>query len=118
MDFHEVPTDRNGQDIVLVIVDRLGKRPFSIPCKKTVNAKETARLYIYYVYRIYGPPDTIVSDRGPQFVSAFWNEFTRILGIKLKLLTAVYPQTNRQTEIVNQYLDQRLRPFVNYFQDN
>ena len=71
MDFHEVPTDRNGQDIVLVIVDRLGKRPFSIPCKKTVNAKETARLYIHYVYRIYGPPDTIVSDRGLQFVSAF-----------------------------------------------
>jgi transposase InsO family protein len=59
-----------------------------------------------------------VSDRGPQFISAFWNEFTSILGIKLKLSTAYHPQTDGQTEIVNQYLDQRLRPFVNYFQDN
>ena len=90
----------------------------SIPCHKTVDAKETARLFVHYIYRIYGPPDTIVSDRGPQFVSAFWKEFTRILGIKLKLSTANYPQTDSQTEIANQYLDQRLRPFVNYFQDN
>ena len=59
-----------------------------------------------------------MSDRGPQFISAFWNEFTCILGIKLKLSTAYHPQTDGQTEIVNQYLDQRLRPFVNYFQDN
>ena len=94
MDFHELPTDRYGYDTVMVIVDRLGKRPFLIPCHKTIDAKETARLFVHYVYRIYGPPDTIVSDRGPQFISAFWNEFTRILGIRLKLSTAYYLQTN------------------------
>jgi transposase InsO family protein len=118
IDFHEVPTDRNGYDTVMLIVDRFGKRPISLPCKKSIDAKSAARLYINYPFRIYGPPDTIVSDRGPQFISAFWNEFTRILGIKLKLSTAYHPQTDGQTEIVNQYLDQRLRPFVNYFQDN
>lgn len=118
MDFHEVPKDSEGHDMVLVIVDRFAKRPFSIPCRKTIDAPETVRLFIHYVYRIYGPPDTIVSDRGPQFISAFWKEMTRILGIKLKLSTAYHPQTDGQTEIVNQYLDQRLRPFVNYFQDN
>jgi hypothetical protein len=59
-----------------------------------------------------------VSDRGPQFVSRFWAEFCRILGIKLRLSTAFHPQTDGQTEIMNQYLDQRLRPFVNYYQDN
>jgi hypothetical protein len=118
IDFHELPTDRDGYDMVMILVDRFGKRPFSIPCHKNIDAKEAARLYIHYVYRIYGPPDTIVSDRGPQFISAFWNEFTRILGIRLKLSTAYHPQTDGQTEIVNQYLDQRLRPFVNYFQDN
>jgi hypothetical protein len=64
------------------------------------------------------PPDTIVSDRGPQFISAFWREFTRILGIKLKLSTAHHAPTDGQTEIVNQYIDQRMRPFVNYNQDN
>jgi hypothetical protein len=118
IDFHELPPDRDGYDMVMILVDRFGKRPFSIPCHKNIDAKEAARLYIHYVYRIYGPPDTIVSDRGPQFISAFWNEFTRILGIKLKLSTAYHPQTDGPTEIVNQYLDQRLRPFVNYFQDN
>ena len=118
MDFHELPVDRKGYDMALIIVDRFAKRTFSIPCFKNIDAKESARLFIHYVYRIYGPPDSIVSDRGPQFVSAFWKEFTGILGIKLKLSTAYHPQTDGQTEIANQYLDQRLRPFVNYFQDN
>ena len=71
MDFHELPTDRNGYNMVLVLVDRFGKRTISIPCFKNINAKETARLYIQYVYRTYRPLDTVVSDRGPQFVSAF-----------------------------------------------
>ena len=118
MDFHEMPKERQGYDTVMLVIDRFGKRPISIPCRKTVDAKEAARLYIQYPYRIYGPPLTIVSDRGPQFISAFWKEFTRILGIKLKLSTAYHPQTDGQTEIANQYLDQRLRPFVNYFQDD
>ena len=65
MDYHKVLKDNYGNDIVLVIVDRFGKRAFSIPYKKTIDAPETTRLFIYYVYRIYGPPNTIVLDRGP-----------------------------------------------------
>jgi len=115
MDFHEMPKERQGYNTVMLVINCFGKRPISIPCNKTVNAKEAAKLYIQYPYRIYGPPLTIVSDRGPQFISAFWKEFTCILGIDLKLSTAYHPQTDGQTEIANQYLDQRLRPFVNYF---
>ena len=77
-----------------------------------------ARLYIHNIYRIRGAPESIVSDRGPQFISDFWHEFCRILRIKLKLSTAFHPETDGQTEIMNQYLSQRLRPFVNYYQDN
>ena len=91
--------------MVFVLVDRFEKHTISILCYKTIDAKEAAWLFIYYVYQFYGPPDTIVSDCGPQFVSAFWKEFTWILGIKLKLSTAYNPQTDRQTEITNQYLD-------------
>src|SRR5277367_5741646 len=109
MDFYKLPKDRNGYDIVMILVDRFRKRSFTIPYHKTIDAKEVARLYIHYIYCIFGPPDTVVSNRGPQFISAFWNEFTYILGIKLKLSTAYHPQTDGQTEIVNQYLDQRLR---------
>lgn len=59
-----------------------------------------------------------MSDRGPQFVSSFWNEFCQILGVKLKLSTAYHAQTDGQTEIVNQHIVNRLRPFINNHQDN
>ena len=118
VDFHELPKDQNGFDTVALFVDRFGKRTVTIPCHKTIDALAAARLYIRYVYPYFGPPLTLVSDRGPQFISAFWKEFTGILGIKLKLSTAYHPQTDGQTEIANQYLDQRLRPFVSHFQDN
>ena len=118
MDFKSFPKDKHGHDNVYVVVDRMSKKSISIPCFKTVTAKDMARLYVEYVYRHHGAPDSIVSDRGPQFVSDFWEAFTGILGIQLKLSTAFHPETDGQTEIMNQYLDQRLRPFVNYYQDN
>jgi transposase InsO family protein len=118
MDFHELPKDHNGYDTILIFVDHFGKRTISIPCYKTIDAKGTTRHYIDYVHYTYRPPLTIVSDQGPQFISAFWDEFTKILGIKLKLSIAYHPQTDGQIEVVNQYLNQRLRPFVNYYQDN
>src|SRR6266536_3361180 len=118
MDFKSMPKDKAGYDNVFVVIDRLSKQAVSIPCHKTITAEDMAWLYIVFIYRYFGPPASIVSDRGPQFVSKFWEEFCRILGIKLKLSTAFHPQTDGQTEIMNQYLDQRLRPFVNYYQDN
>ena len=48
--------------MVIILVNRFGKRPFLIPYYKNINAKEAARLYIHYVYRIYGPLDTIILD--------------------------------------------------------
>jgi hypothetical protein len=118
MDFCSFPKDKSGYDNVFVVVDRLSKQAISVPCYKTVIAEEVARLYICHVYRYYGAAESIVSDRGGQFISAFWKEFNRILGTQLKLSTAHHPQTDGQTEIMNQYLEQRLRPFVSYYQDN
>jgi transposase InsO family protein len=118
MDFRSFPKDCHGYDAVFAVVDRLSKRPISIPCHKTITAKEMAKLFVVHVYRWKGPPDTIVSDRGGQFISDFWDEFCHILGIRLKLSTSNHPQTDGQTEIWNQYMAQKLRPFVNYYQDN
>lgn len=118
MDFRSFPVDKKGYDAALVIVDRFSKRPISVPCKKTATSGDVARMFIEHVYRHRGPPVTIVSDRGPQFVSAFWDEFCRILGVKLKLSTAYHAQTDGQTEIVNQHIVNRLRPFINRYQDN
>ena len=118
MDFKSFPQDNKGFDTIYVVIDRLSKQSVSIPCHKTTTAEDMAALYIDRIYRSHGAPETMVSDRGPQFVSAFWDELCRILGIKLKLSTANHPQTDGQTEIMNQYIDQRLRPYVNYYQNN
>jgi hypothetical protein len=60
----------------MILVNRFSKRLFLIPYYKNINAKEAARLYIHYIYRIYGPLNTIISDHGPQFILALWNKFT------------------------------------------
>jgi len=65
IDFYELLTDRNRYNITMIVVNRFGKRPFLIPCYKDINAKKAARLYIHYIYRIYRPPDTIISDHAP-----------------------------------------------------
>ena len=101
IDFYKPPTDHNGYNIVIILVNRFSKRLFLIPCYKDINTKEVAQLYIYYIYRIYGLLDTIISDYGLQFISAFQNKFTWILSIKLKLSIIYYPQTDGQMEIIN-----------------
>lgn len=118
MDFRSFPKDKRGFDTVFVVVDRLTKRPISIPCHKTTTAKQMAQLFVDHILRWVGLPDTIVSDRGGQFVSEFWTCLCKILGVKQKLSTAHHPQTDGQSEIANQYMAQRLRPYVNYNQDD
>jgi len=71
-----------------------------------------------YIYQWIRSSDTIVSDWRPQFISDFWNKFCWILGVKLRLSTANHTQTDGQTEIINQYIAQCLRLFVNYYQDD
>jgi hypothetical protein len=65
MDFKSMPKDKFGYDMVFVVIDRLSKQAISIPCHQTITAEEMAQLYITYVYRYYGAPESIVSDRGP-----------------------------------------------------
>ena len=57
--------------MVIILGNRFSKRPFLIPYYKNINTKEVAQLYIYYIYQIYKLLDTIISDRRPQFISAF-----------------------------------------------
>jgi hypothetical protein len=75
-------------------------------------------MYVIHCYRHLGLPDSVVSDRGAQFVSEYWSTLCKILQIDRKLSTAYHPETDGQTEIMNQYIDLRLRPFVNHFQSN
>lgn len=65
IDFYSFPPDKHGYDSVCVIVDRLSKQAVSIPCHKTTNAEQLARLFLANIFRYYGRPLEIVSDRGP-----------------------------------------------------
>ena len=118
MDFQSFPKDKKGHNTAFVVVDQFSKRLISIPCYKTTDAAGMAQLFVEHVYQHWGALTTIVSDCGPQFISDFWSEFCKILGIQLKLSTAHHGQTDRQTEIVNQHIATRIRPFINHHQDN
>lgn len=59
-----------------------------------------------------------MSDRGGQFISEFWTELCKVLGIQIKLSSSHHPPTNGQTEVMNQFIAQPLRPFINYYQDD
>lgn len=118
MDFITHLPPSQGYDAILVVVDRLTKMRHLIPCKATCNSEDTARLYLHYIWKLHGLPSTIVSDRGPQFTSEFWKHLNRLLQIQPRLSTAVHPQTDGQTERFNAILEQYLRSYVSYLQDD
>lgn len=89
-----------------------------IPCLKTIDAAELADLFIEHVTSKSGNPQSIVSDRGVLFTSKFWSTLYYALKMKAKLSTAFHPQTDGQTERQNQMLEQYLRSYVNYKQDD
>ena len=118
MDFITDLPPSNSFDSIFVVVDRLTKMAHFIPCKKTSSSEDTTRFFLDNVYRYHGLPDDIVSDRGTQFVSKFWRSLFEILKVDIKLSSAFHPQTDGQTERVNQVLEQYLRCTINYQQDD
>ncbi|KAE8216955.1 hypothetical protein CF319_g8841, partial [Tilletia indica] len=118
MDFVEALPNSFGFDAILVIVERLTKMALFIPTYTTLTSPDLAKLYLQHVFSKHGLPDTIVSDRGSEFTSSFWRSLCKLLGIKQALSTAYHPQTDGQTERVNQSLEQYLRTFTNYQQSD
>jgi len=108
----------SGHDAVMTVVDSVSKWAHFIPTHTTVTTEGAARLFLHQVWKLHGLPKCVVSDRGPQFVARFTRELYRLLGIKLASSTAWHPQTDRQTERINQELDQYLWLFVNERQDD
>jgi hypothetical protein len=108
----------NGYDAVMVVVCRLTKQAIFIPCHTTDNAEAMANLFIRFVFSKHGLPIDIVSDRGTLFVSKFWQALCQALDIRTNLSSAYHPETDGQTERVNQVLEQYLRTFVCYDQDD
>jgi len=102
-----------GYDAILV-VDRFTKMGHFIPTIERTSAEGLARLFRDNVWKLHGLPDSIISDRGPQFAAGVMKELNRMLGIEIKLLMAFHLQTDGQTERMNQELEQYLRMFIDH----
>jgi transposase InsO family protein len=76
-----------------------------MPCNMMVIGEEIARFFIDIIYKYHGLLDDIISNRGLQFILKFWQSLFKILRVKIKLSSAYHPQTNGQTEKVNQVLE-------------
>jgi hypothetical protein len=113
----ELP-DAHGYDAIMNVVNSIGKRAHFMPTHTTVNAEGAAQLYLKEVWKLHGLPHLVQSDCGPQFVADCTHELYRLLGIKLATSTAYHPQTDGQTEHVNQEMEQFLHLFMNERQDN
>ena len=106
MDFITDLPPVKGHNSILVVVDQgLTKGIILIPCSKTITAEETAQLLLENLYKCFGLPDKIISDRGPQFASRTFIELLKLLGIKLSLSTTYHPQTDGTTKWVNQEIE-------------
>ena len=97
-----------GYDSLFVIVDRFTKMCHLAPCLKMTTAPQFARMFVDYVIRLHGIPDSLVSDRGSVFTSQFWTTLSKALNLKKRMSTAFHPWTNRQTERMNQTVEQYL----------
>jgi hypothetical protein len=113
----ELPSS-NGFDAIFVCVDRLTKMAHFMPTHSTITAEQAASLYIQNVFRLHGLPVDIVSDRGQQFTSRFTRRLLELCDIQGNRSTAYHPQSDGQTERTNQTLEQYLRIYCDYQQDD
>jgi hypothetical protein len=99
-----------GKDAILTIVDHgCSRAAIFLPCSTTITGPEIAQLYMDYVYRWFGLPTKVISDRDPRFTSHFAKALSQKLGIQQNLSTAFHPQTDGLSERKNQWVEQYLR---------
>src|SRR5487761_1760216 len=105
----ELPKSR-GFDAILTIVDHgCSRAAIFLPCHTTITGPQIAELYLNHVYRWFGIPHKVISDRDPRFTSHFGRALRKELGIQQNISTAFHPQTDGLMERKNQWVEQYLR---------
>jgi hypothetical protein len=110
--------ESQGYNAILTICDRYTKRPHFIPCTDSLSSMGLARLFRDNVWKYHGWPAKVISDRGPQFASKLMADLNQLLNVETALSTAYHPQTDGQTERLNQDVEIFLRLYVNHMQDD
>jgi hypothetical protein len=107
-----LPTTQSGYDSIWVIIDHFLKVAHFIPVKTTYKGAKLAELYITKIMCLHGVPKKIVSDGGTQFMSRLWKKLHEAMDTRLNFSLVYHPQTDGQTERVNQILEVMLRACV------
>ena len=118
MDFIEQLPPSEGFTAILVVIDRLSKQALFIPTHDTITSAELAKLFLLHVFSKHGVPAHVTSDRGSEFVSHFFRSLGKALDMRLHFTSGYHPEGDGQTERANQTLEQYLRIYCNYQQDN
>ena len=94
----DLPVCKGGKDSILVVIDRFTKSVVLVPCCSTDPVTKTAQRYLKHVVRRFGVQESLLSDRDPKVVSAFWSELMTQLGTRLDMTTTAHQQANGQAE--------------------
>ena len=86
------------KDMILVVCNRLLKIAHFVATMEGTSVEGLTRLFRNNMWKLHELPESVISDKGPQFAVELTNELNRILGIETRLLTAFYLQTDEQTE--------------------
>jgi transposase InsO family protein len=108
----KLPKTSRGNDSICVFVDKLTKLVHFVACKEALSAKKFAELYVDRVFVLHRLSRGYITDRDTRFTSAFWQEVTVQLGTRTVMSSSFHPQTDGQTERVNQTLETYLRHYV------
>ncbi|KAI4885455.1 hypothetical protein NFI96_014403 [Prochilodus magdalenae] len=100
-----------GMTVILIVIDRFSRGVRFVPFPQLPSAFQTAECLFNHVFRFFGIPEDIVSDRGVQFTSRVWRAFMRKLGVSVSLTSGYHPQSNGQCERANQELAKFLRVY-------
>jgi len=118
MDFIVGLPKSEGYTKIWVMMERFSKMAHFIPLRMEEHIKELALIFLKEIWRLHGLPETIISDRGTRFTFKFWMNLMQLLQVKLNDSIAFHPETDGQTEQVNQTLEQDLHSYCSYQQDD
>lgn len=113
LDFIEGIPQSTRYNTILVVIDKFTKYSHFLPLAHPFTALQVAQLYLANVYKLHGLPTTIISDRDRIFTSTVWQELFKLIDTQLAMSSSYHPQTDGQTERLNQCLETFLRCTVN-----
>ena len=103
---------KKQNDFIFIVIDKLSKASHFIPVKSTYKEVNITDIFLQDIFRLHGIPKEIVSDRDVKFTGNFWRSLFSVLETQLNFSIAYHLQIDRQTEIVNQIVEDMLWMYV------